>query len=166
MNHLSEDRIVQWITGEKDRETQQHLLACPACAAEIDRTLSALRSFRLSGYAAAAHWQTAPPSVRRFAWRTPVLAAAAAVLISVTVSQRRIPQPQPEVFMPIPYVVPPAPYERTAVVRMEVPAAALMAAGLDVRSPADSSLPADVLVGQDGRALAVSLVSDSGGANP
>ena len=90
---------------------------------------------------------------------------AATALVSIVVAHLQAPQPQPEVFMRIPYVVPAAPYERTAVVRMNVPAAALIAAGLEVRSPAEDSLAADVLVGQDGRALAVSLVSDSGEAN-
>ena len=57
--------------------------------------------------------------------------------------------------MQIPYVVPPAPYERTEVVRMDVPVAALIAAGLRMDAPAADSISADVIVGQDGRPLAV-----------
>lgn len=65
-------------------------------------------------------------------------------------------------FVAIPYVTPLAPYERTQVVRMEVPVAALIAAGLPM-STADvgAHAEADVVVGQDGRARAVRLVSVS-----
>ena len=62
--------------------------------------------------------------------------------------------------MRVPYVVPPAPYERTEVMRMEVPVTTLLAAGLEVHVPAvEGTVRADVLVGQDGRALAIRLVS-------
>jgi hypothetical protein len=65
-------------------------------------------------------------------------------------------------FMPIPYVLPPAPYERMEVVRMQVPVSALIAAGLPMQT-ADpgAQAEADVLVGQDGRPRAVRLVSIS-----
>jgi hypothetical protein len=65
-------------------------------------------------------------------------------------------------FMPIPYVLPPAPYERIQVVRMKLPVAALIAAGLPMRT-ADpgAQAEADVIVGQDGRPRAVRLVSIS-----
>lgn len=65
-------------------------------------------------------------------------------------------------FLPIPYVLPPAPYERVEIVRMQVPVAALISAGLPVGS-ADpgAQAEADVLVGQDGRPRAVRLVSIS-----
>lgn len=64
-------------------------------------------------------------------------------------------------FVPIPYLAPPAPYERIEVVRMELPVAALIAAGLTVRTTDPGGrVEADVLVGQDGRARAVRLVSN------
>ncbi len=65
-------------------------------------------------------------------------------------------------FMPIPYVLPPAPYERMEVVRMQVPVAALIAAGLPMQiADPGAQAEADVLVGQDGRPRAVRLVSIS-----
>jgi hypothetical protein len=65
-------------------------------------------------------------------------------------------------FVAIPYVAPPAPYERTEVRRMDVPIAALMAAGLEVRAMgAGGAVRADVLIGQDGRPLAIRLVKNS-----
>ena len=58
--------------------------------------------------------------------------------------------------MRIPYTAPPAPYERTQVMRMAVPVAALIAAGFEVHvADAGAAVPAEVLVGQDGRALAI-----------
>jgi hypothetical protein len=66
-----------------------------------------------------------------------------------------------EPFVPIPYIAPPAPYERIEVVRMELPVAALIAAGLPVRTADPGArVEADVLVGQDGRARAVRLISN------
>jgi hypothetical protein len=60
-----------------------------------------------------------------------------------------------EVFLRIPYVVPPAPYERTEVLRMDVPVAALIAAGIKTDRLAGETVSADVVVGQDDRPLAV-----------
>jgi hypothetical protein len=59
-------------------------------------------------------------------------------------------------FFAIPYTIGPAPYERTTVVRMEVPVSALVAAGFNVYA-ADTSatVQADVLFGQDDRAVAI-----------
>lgn len=63
-------------------------------------------------------------------------------------------------FIQIPYVAPPAPYERLTVVRREVPVAALIAAGLRIQAPdAGASLRTEVLVGQDGRPMAIRLAS-------
>ena len=65
-------------------------------------------------------------------------------------------------FVPIPYVAPPAPYERTEVIRMNVPVAALLAAGLEVRKvDAGETVQADVLVGQDGRPLAIRFLKNA-----
>lgn len=65
-------------------------------------------------------------------------------------------------FVPIPYVAPPAPYERTEVIRMNVPVAALLAAGLKVRKvDTGETVQADVLVGQDGRPLAIRFLKNA-----
>jgi hypothetical protein len=63
-------------------------------------------------------------------------------------------------FMTIPYTVPLSPEERATVVRMEVPVAALIAAGFSVAtSDPGGVVDADVLVSQDGRARAIRLAS-------
>jgi hypothetical protein len=65
-------------------------------------------------------------------------------------------------FVPIPYVLPPGPYERVEVVRMRLPVSALIAAGFRMQT-ADlgAEAEADVIVGQDGRPRAVRLISIS-----
>ncbi len=106
-----------------------------------------------------------------------IVAAIAASVVVVSVLQRRpapvriVPVAAPvaateteteQPFMPIPYVLPPGPFERVAVVRMNLPVSALVAAGLPMRT-ADpgAQAEADVIVGQDGRPRAVRLVSIS-----
>lgn len=67
-----------------------------------------------------------------------------------------------EQFVAVPYVVPPAPYERTEVVRMQVSLSALRALGFQVHTPeTGGSVAADVLCGQDGRVVAISILPDS-----
>jgi hypothetical protein len=62
-------------------------------------------------------------------------------------------------FTEMPYVIPPAPYERTTVVRTELPLQVMIAAGFQVYGEdLDSSTLADVVYGEDGRILAVRLV--------
>jgi hypothetical protein len=97
-------------------------------------------------------------------------ALAASVLVCAVMLLRPAPPPYvarpPErhesPFLEIPYVAPLAPYERAAVTRMDVPVAALIAAGFEVHvADVGSTVKADVLFGQDGRAHAIRLVSDS-----
>jgi hypothetical protein len=99
-------------------------------------------------------------------WWFPVAAVAVAALLSLVVflwhRPTTVPQAKDAPFTAIPYVAPPAPYERTQVMRMDVPLAALMAAGVEVHEAhSGGSVPADVLVGQDGRPLAIRLVKNS-----
>jgi hypothetical protein len=93
-------------------------------------------------------------------WLAPVVVALAATLVLAALSLRRqAPKPAEVAFVAIPYVAPPAPYERTEIRRLDVPIAALMAAGLEVRSTSEIGFVlADVLVGQDGRPLAIRLL--------
>jgi hypothetical protein len=63
-------------------------------------------------------------------------------------------------FVTIPYTVPLSPLERATVVRMQIPVAALIAAGYNVQSlDPGAAVEADVLVSQDGRARAIRLSS-------
>lgn len=71
-----------------------------------------------------------------------------------------------EQFTAMPFVVPPAPYERTSVIRTEVPMQIMLSAGFQVQGedPGSSTL-ADVLYGEDGRILALRLVSQPSNFN-
>jgi hypothetical protein len=70
---------------------------------------------------------------------------------------------QPEPFVAIPYTVPLAPGERTTVLRMMLSAPAMAAIGVPLPAiDPGGETPADVLVGEDGRARAIRLVANSG----
>ena len=132
-----------------------------------DELNRALALFRESGRAWSEHWmnqpgmrtkRAAPPQRLRWAVLVAATLIPAAILLQPT--PRTVAPAQP--FVPIPFVAPPAPYERTSVARMEVPVAALVAAGFDVPAlEPGSSVQADVLIGQDGRAHAIRLLARS-----
>lgn len=65
-------------------------------------------------------------------------------------------------FVPIPYSVPLDSYETGTVLRVKVPVSALIAAGFPVGAADPAAVVvADVLVGDDGRAHAIRLVSEA-----
>ena len=162
-SHLSEDEIACLVIGERDAAAEQHLHSCAVCIAEVRRTERAFALFRDSGRRWSDHWSTTTP-VRVGRLRGAVAIAGMLVLLTVSaVVLLWTPTPtaaRENPFIGIPYVVLPAPYERTAVVRMDIPVAALTAAGFKVYvADVSGTVAADVLVGQDGRALAVRAVS-------
>jgi hypothetical protein len=108
-------------------------------------------------------------------WSIAACAVAVAVFVLMLVPRPKpasapTPAPQPNAaaapeqpFIPIPYVAPPGPYERVEVVRMDLPVAALLSAGLRVETADPSGFAqADVVVGQDGSPRAVRLISIQG----
>jgi len=161
ISHLSEEQIAAWIAGERSGEAEAHLMICTACAAEVERTAGALSLFRDSGERCAHYWEARPVRKTSRAWRRWAIAVPAMAVVLLTVVLVRRPAPAPAVqpaeskFIPIPYVVPLAPYERPEIVHMNVPVAALIAVGFRMDEPAGASVPADVLVGQDNRPLAI-----------
>jgi hypothetical protein len=159
--HLTSEEISEWITGERTPDIQDHVAACTLCRSEVDRLESAFWQFRDSGRRWSEHWYAAP-AVRysKAAWSWRWLAGAggfvSATLLIALLAQRPTPTLEEEPFLQIPYVAPLAPYEQTKVMRMEVSATALKAAGFDVHAPElNGALTMDVLVGQDGRAHAM-----------
>jgi hypothetical protein len=83
-------------------------------------------------------------------------ALAAMVLVGVAAMWRPAAVAREEPFVEIPYVAPLAPYERSSVMRMDVPVGALIAAGFEIHTAeSGGTVRADVLVGQDGRAHAI-----------
>ena len=64
-----------------------------------------------------------------------------------------------EPFTAMPYVIPPTPYERTTVIRTQVSVQIMQYAGFQVHDDSGSTTLADVLYGEDGRILALRLVT-------
>jgi hypothetical protein len=126
----------------------------------------------LAASLAMAWWLTSAPSAKKIEAHAAPVAPVAVVQASVPVQtppvavkhtpKRRakaMAKPE-EPFIAIPYTPPLDPRERVEVVRMDMPVAALIAAGLPVGT-ADPTrqVRTDILVGQDGRARAVRLVT-------
>ena len=106
---------------------------------------------------------TPPPTttVAQVSAPAPLETMPAAAPVKPAPKRRMKPAAKPEApFIAIPYTLPLDPRERVDVVRMDMPVAALIAAGLPVGTvdPA-SHVRTDVLLGQDGRARAVRLVA-------
>ncbi len=161
--HLSEEQIAAWIAGERSGEVEAHLAACAVCAAEVERTANALALFRTSGEQCAEYWAARPARRASRAWRWAIAAPlVVALALAAFLVRRPAPAPVPAQaqtgFVRIPYVVPPLPYERTEIVQMNVPVAALLAVGFRRNEPAAASVPAEVLVGQDDRLLAIRIL--------
>jgi hypothetical protein len=165
--HLSEDEIAQWVSGSWLSEVERHLRECPPCAAEVAGAEEAFVLFRESGREWSDHWYrlslTRPVPARLPARRLAfAMTACTAVCVLLGVLLLRPVPPPEEPFLEIPYVAPLAPYERAEIVRMDVPVSELAAEGLEVHVPDTSAtVLADVVLGQDGRAHAIRLVSDA-----
>ena len=95
--------------------------------------------------------------------------ALAAALGAAALFMVRTPPPRPalaeaseDAFVPVPNVLPLDSYEIGRVVRTDVPVATLIGAGyrLPLADP-NSTVKADLLIGEDGRVHAVRLVSDT-----
>jgi hypothetical protein len=168
--HLSPDEIAQWIAGFRAPQTESHLSACAQCSAAVARTERTFALFRESGQRWSGHCyrQRHGPSPRRLLPDHALVAAMAiaAALFAAIATWHRPAVPRAnhlaeQPFVDMPYVAPLAPYERIEVVRMRVSVAALERAGLEIHaSDTGAIVLADLLLGQDGRAHAVRLVSD------
>jgi hypothetical protein len=183
--HLSSKQLSKWVIGERSPEEDRHARECPRCRGELERLESAFSLFRDSGRRWSDHWYISASrndseyaqlrADQRVCHRVR-LSLSGALLASVFVGAVLLHQPVPlsqrvqtppragaePPFIQIPYAAPLAPYERIEVTRMDVPIAALLAAGFEVHV-ADSAavVRADVLMGQDGRPHAIRLISSS-----
>jgi hypothetical protein len=160
--HLSSEETSGWIIGEHTPEVQRHIAECAQCRGELERIEYAFWQFRDSSRRWSDHWYAARDMrrtrVARF-WRW--LAATGALATVALAAVLQSPRPAPpayddEPFLQIPYVATLAPYEKTTVMRMDVPVTALIAAGFEVHAhEPGGALTVDLLVGQDGRAHAI-----------
>jgi len=152
--------------------TDPHFATCAECARFLDAQLALHSAFGTLSREVPAPTNLEASVLAEFDrahrrmrwWITAAAAVAASVTIALAVLHRPATAPRvaDEPFVEIPYIAPLAPYERTSIVRMDVPVSALIAAGFDVHAvDTGAALRADVLFGQDGRAHAIRLVSDS-----
>jgi hypothetical protein len=129
----------------------------------------ALKLFRESGTAWSEHWMTAPAAAvrapRRSGWYVAMAAAAVAAIAAILAMRSPAPKQQvaaQQPFVQIPFVAPPAPYERVEIAPRDVPVAELIAAGFDMpAADPGATVRAEVLLGQDGRAHAIRLMGRS-----
>ncbi len=166
---------VEWLRG--------HVAACPPCRAaltafsEIDSKLTGwgrelgsrnpatpgARERLVARIGAVSGGRRA--RLRIPSW-IPVAAAtiAAGLALIALVPRRTAPAGLRDVsaFVEIPYLAPLDPNENATVVRMQIRVATLIAAGYRVAADPDEIVPADVLVGEDGRAHAVRVPADVG----
>ena len=91
-DHLSEDRLNEWMLGKSEGETSRHLEACPRCRHKADELAQTLGLFRDSIYSAAAghntRWRAQAESERQVGARriTPQWAYAAIVATILVIS--------------------------------------------------------------------------------
>lgn len=139
-------------------EAEAPALMESALRSEFDRALRGRRAGRWIGSAAAV---AASVAIAVLAWEHRP-AHEAVVSKSAEAPSQAQPAESDQPFVPIPYVLPPAPYERVEVVRMQLPVAALIAAGFRMETADQGAqAEADVMVGQDGRARAIRVISIS-----
>lgn len=156
-----------------------HLTDCANCRAAL-AAFSALDS-ELTGWGHRLSWRNPMPvdarerlagrlrarATRRRAmrWIPAAVAAIAAALGLLAI----VPRPSPPAetheqrgFVEIPYLAPLDPHENATVVRIQIRVATLISVGYRVMGDPDAIVPADVLVGEDGRAHAVRVPADIG----
>ncbi len=152
-----------------------HLELCPDCRAELVR-FTAIDS-GLTDWGRQLEAKAPVPTDERERLRSRlspvrqpvmirlILAMAAAMalcaLVVVVISHPEQPaSPGAMQFVGIPYLPPLDPRENRTVLRMNIPVANLIAAGYRVAGDPNVIVPADVLVGEDGRAHAVRVLGD------
>jgi hypothetical protein len=176
------DMLSQFVDGDLAVEQSAwlaiHLETCAQCSAAL-AAFTKIDS-KLTGWGQSLCAQNPPPAAareqlaaklalppaRRRATRW-IPAAAAAAIAAGLVLAVIAPHKKPPVlgrradspFIEIPYLPPLDPRENATIVRMNIRVATLIAAGYRVTADPDTIVPADVLVGEDGRAHAVRVLS-------
>jgi hypothetical protein len=174
MNDCSQTKTLLMLAADGELDADQamwlehHVGLCPACCLEQARFRDLDRDLGVYGDYLEEVAPVAMPRrrIRAVTQWVPAMAAALAAVLFLGVilvhrlSPGRSNQAVEESFVPIPYVLPLDPYESATVMRMEIPVAALIAVGYKV-DPADptATVSADVLVGEDGRAHGVHVLS-------
>jgi len=160
--HLTSQQVAEWLAGDPPAAAARHARECAACRSEVESLRETMTQFRESGRLWRAHQMAiARPRRSRGTVAAGAIAALASVVAAAVLLWQPAPAPVERPFVAVPYVAPLAPYERASIQRMDVPVAALVAAGFQVNGiEPGGTVTADVLVGQDGRVHAVRLISN------
>jgi hypothetical protein len=166
MKHLCSEEITAWVAGERTAAAERHVGECAQCSEEVASAQNAIALFGEAILLWSAHLEKCVPCGRAASMGRVRLACALAACVVVGIALTGPSAPKPassgEPFVAFPYVAPPAPYERAQVQRMDIPVAALAAAGFQLRGPETAGVVrADVLLGQDGRAYALRFISQN-----
>jgi len=146
-----------------------HLESCRECRAAIEEFLRMDRELKDWGVRLDRPSTAAAPVAARtqFPWipaAAIALATAVGVILMVNYKQTAVTQltlmHEPSKFRPIPYLAPLGPNENAQIVEMNLRVASLIAMGYRVAADPDQVVPAEVLVGEDGRAHAVRVLGD------
>jgi hypothetical protein len=181
MNDCSETKTLLMLAADGELAPDQivglerHVESCPVCYRErvlfgaLDRDLGVYADLlcRENAAASVAAGGAAARGKGRAAmrWISQWAAAVAAMLVLGAMLVHRLStggsnEGMDAAFVPIPYVQALDPYETATVMRMDVPVAALISVGYKVDASDPTALvKADVLVGEDGRAHAVRVLS-------
>jgi hypothetical protein len=173
--------MAQFVDGalgcEESARLQKHLEGCAECRvaltefSKIDQELMAWGAMaaaenpeRLGARERLEARLLEAPSRRPMRW-VPALVAAIAAALLLAVLPLKKPKPSLEAhaeqtFIEIPYLAPLDPRENATVLRMDIRVSTLMSLGYRVGAAPEAVLPADVLVGEDGRAHAVRVLAD------
>jgi anti-sigma factor RsiW len=162
------------LPAEQDRWLGRHFESCGECRAELERFTAT--DSELTGWGRELATEGPAPTAARerlalkltrvrrpgaIRWMLAVAATLAFAVIFVVPRQKpRVAGGQPAQFVGIPYLPPLDPRENASIVRMNIRVATLIAAGYRVSADANAIVPADVLVGEDGRAHAVRMTGD------
>lgn len=168
--------IARWVDGDVSSETaawlENHWQQCAECRTVRDRFLSFDRQLVSTGEGVRpadhqAQFLLRVGEVERSSRWIYGLIPAAALLAAAMVLGVWMPGHGPQTrgigdsdFVAVPFVPPIAPYERTTVVRMQIPVAELLAEGYAISADPSSVVQADVLFGEDWRMHAVRLASN------
>jgi len=94
IEHLSAERISQWMIGERTPQLEKHVGMCAECRAELGQMEAALSKFRTAMRSTAISapppvWQQAPSRNRWYSWpRLVVATMALLILVALPITWR------------------------------------------------------------------------------
>jgi hypothetical protein len=149
------------LTGEQSAWLDRHLAVCAACREAMDRLTAVDREVIRWGQRVDREESHRP--LLRWLAAAAVIAAAVSFAMVAPHRKRAIADRSEAPFIEIPYLPALDARENTAIVRMNIRVATLHSFGLHIDGDPEARVAVDVLVGEDGRAHAVRVVSDIDG---